>query len=62
MTVPDLLVGIVGTAGGLSAALGGWSSLSLGSRSLYTATQILSALGLYVCKLLYACISSLNSL
>nr|AFB77612.1 cellulose synthase 3 [Albugo candida] len=59
MTVPDLLVGIVGTAGGLSAALGGWSSLSLGSRSLYTATQILSALGLGV-VICYAAIIELS--
>jgi cellulose synthase (UDP-forming) len=38
-----IIAAIVGIIGGLSLSFGGWSSLSLGARSLFVATQFISA-------------------
>jgi len=42
VTLGGAVAGAVGVTGGFSMALGGWSSLSLGAKPLFIATQILS--------------------
>nr|AFB20360.1 cellulose synthase 3 [Globisporangium violae] len=56
----DIIASVVGIIGGLSLAFGGWSSLSLGARSLFVTTQFISgcAMGFVAA---YTAISSLSS-
>lgn len=43
LTVVNIVAAVVGLLGGLSLSFGGWSALSLGARSLFVATQFISA-------------------
>lgn len=47
-TVVEIIASVVGIIGGLSLAFGGWSSLSLGARSLFVTTQFISGFAMYV--------------
>ena len=48
LTGAGVIASVVGILGGLSLSCGGWSSLSLGARSLFVTTQFLSAFAMYV--------------
>lgn len=45
----EIIASVVGIICGLSLAFGGWSSLSLGARSLFVTTQFISGFGMYEC-------------
>lgn len=47
-TAVEIIASVVGILGGLSLAFGGWSSLSLGARSLFVTTQFISGFAMYV--------------
>lgn len=48
LTGAGIIASVVGILGGVSLSCGGWSSLSLGARSLFVTTQFLSAFAMYV--------------
>lgn len=48
LTATGIIAAVVGVIGGMSLSFGGWSSLSLGARSLFVTTQFLSAFAMYV--------------
>ena len=47
VTLGNAVAGAVGIAGGFALALGGWSSMSLGARSLFISVQLLSCFAMY---------------
>lgn len=55
LTATGIIAAVVGVIGGMSLSFGGWSSLSLGARSLFVTTQFLSAFAMYVLCLFVSC-------
>jgi len=50
LTGAGIIASVVGILGGVSLSCGGWSSLSLGARSLFVTTLFLSAFAMYVSR------------
>ena len=48
VTAQQAIAGAVGLAGGFVLAFAGWSSLSIGNRSMFVTTQMVASFGLYV--------------
>lgn len=46
VTAQEAIAGAIGLAGGLTLALAGWSSLSIGNRSTFITTQLVSSFGM----------------
>ncbi|DAZ92486.1 TPA: hypothetical protein N0F65_012716 [Lagenidium giganteum] len=55
-----IIASVVGIIGGLSLSFGGWSSMSLGARSLFIMTQFISAFGMGF-TVAYTAIATLSS-